>query len=187
MSALPISPAPRLLICSALWLNCLFLTQCKKNAVAPALPPESTSGANKSGCLVDGQVLVPRDARGRSGTNLALRLSKTAEDAIFSLSLADQEASSGPYVEIQADSLVLEEGKSYSFSASPHRGVVQGNCFTTDGGVYTTTTAASGTLTITRLDRPAKLLAGRFEFVGTDKATGKQVHVTAGRFDFQDQ
>lgn len=187
MLTLLVPSAPRLLICGALWLNCLLLTQCKKNASAPALPPETTSGANKAGCLVDGQVLVPRDAGGRSGTNLAFRLSTTASEATFSLSILDQGDSSGPFVEIKADSLVLEEGKSYSFSASPHRGVVQGNCFTNGGGVYSTTAAGAGTLTITRLDRQAKLLAGRFEFIGTDKTTGKQLHVTAGRFDFQHQ
>lgn len=164
----------------------LLLLQCHTEPVR-ALPPQSTSGANKAGCLVDGQVLVPRDARGRAGTSLGFRLSTTASQASFALGLSDEADESMPFVELSADSLVLVEGQSYPFSASAHGGVVKGSCFTRSGGVYTSTVPASGTLTITRVDRAAKLLAGRFEFVGTDRVTGQQVRITDGRFDFQMQ
>lgn len=145
----------------------LLLQQCHTETVS-ALPPASTSGANKAGCLVDGQVLVPRDARGRAGTSLGFRLGTRASEASFSLGLRDEADESKPFVELSADSLVLVAGQSYPFSASAQRGVVKGSCFTSGGDVYTSTAPASGTLTITRLDRAAKLLAGRFEFVGTD-------------------
>lgn len=162
----------------------LLLGHCQPKPLG-ALPPVSTSGANTIGCLVEGQVLVARDGRGKPGLNLGLHLGATPLDATFSVSLSDQTDSSAPFVEVRADSIVLVQGQSYPFGASAHRGVVTGRCFLPAGGVYLTTTPASGTLTITRLDRAAKLLAGRFEFVGTDGATGKQVRITDGRFDFQ--
>jgi len=31
--------------------------------------------------------------------------------------------------------------------------------------------------------RNKSIISGRFDFVGTDKTTGRQVHVTDGRFD----
>jgi hypothetical protein len=169
-----------------LWLSLLLLGQCQTKDVA-ALPPASSSGANTVGCLVDGQVLVPRDGHGKSGLTLGFRLSTTAAEATLSVSLHDVTDTSKPLVEISADSIVLAEGQPYPFSVSAHRGVVTGTCFTNAGGTYLTSGPASGTLTITRLDRAAKLLAGRFEFVGTDRTTGKQVRVTQGRFDFQSQ
>lgn len=175
---------PRLPLLMGLLLSVGWLTQCQSEALE-ALPPESTSGANTAGCLVDGQVLVPREKWGRAGLSLGFRLSTVAKDASFSLDLSDEQDVSKPFLQLRADSLVLVAGQSYPFSASAHRGVVQGSCLLSDGGSYRTTVPTSGTLTITRLDRQAQLLAGRFEFVGTNPATGKQVRITQGRFDFQ--
>jgi hypothetical protein len=161
-----------------------LLTACHKNDSSPSLPAETTSGANKSGCLVEGRVLLPRDAGGRSGTNLGFRLGTTAGTSNFTLGISDLQDPNAPFtVEITADSLLLEEGKTYPFSISSHQGVVQGHCV--GGSRYDTQGPSSGTLTITRLDRPAQLLAGQFEFVATDKQTGRQVRVTQGRFDYQ--
>lgn len=165
-------------------LGLLALTQCKENEVAPSLPPESTTGANTSGCLVDGQVLVPRDIWTHSGTSLSLGLGTTAATADFALGIVDFKNDSSPLILLTADSLVLEEGHAYPITFSPHRGVVQAMC-TAGEGQYYTTRPSSGTLTITRLDRQAKLLAGRFDFVATDNHTGRQVTVTQGRFDYK--
>ena len=169
---------------NALLVSVLTLTQCQKSAVVPALPPETTTGANKAGCVVEGQVLIPRDQGGKSGTNLAFRLGTTAADAHFSLGISDLQDSSQPFILLTADSLVLAEGTSYPFAFSAHQGVVQARCLTATGS-YTTTGPTSGTLTMTKLDRQARLLAGRFEFVATNQATGRQVTVTQGRFDYK--
>jgi hypothetical protein len=174
----------RPLACTALLVTTLSLTQCHQSNVTPALPPESTTGANKSGCVVEGQVLVPRDKAGKSGTNLAFRLGSTASSSNFSLGIRDLQDDSKPFIMLTADSLVLAEGQSYPFTFSAHKGVVQAVCLTATGG-YTTTMPTSGTLTITKLDRQAMLLAGRFEFVATNQATGRQVSITQGRFDYK--
>lgn len=170
---------------SSLLLSILLLAQCQKRDVAPALPPETSSGANKAGCLVNEQVLVPRDIWGHSGTNLAFRLGATAATSAFSLGISDEQNNQSPLVSITADSLLLEEGRSYPFSgAKAGKGIVLGECLGT-GGSYTTTAPGSGTLTITRLDRNANILSGRFEFVATNRQTGAQVRVTQGRFDYK--
>lgn len=174
----------RPLACTALLVTTLGLTQCHQSEIVPLLPPESTMGANKSGCVVEGQLLVPWDKGGKSGTNLAVRLGTTASTSNFSLGISDLQDNSKPFIMLTADSLVLTEGKSYPFTFSAHKGVVQAVCLTATGG-YTTTMPTSGTPTITKLDQQALLLAGRFEFVATNQATGRQVTITQGRFDYK--
>lgn len=171
---------------TAALLLCLLLTsQCRKNDVAPSLPPETTVGANRAGCLVNEHILVPRDTWGRSGTSLAFRLGTTAATATFSLGISDEQNAQTPLVLLRADSLVLEQGKSYPISwTKKGQGGAQAECIA-PGGRYLTTSPGSGTLTITRLDRQANLLAGRFDFVATNQQTGEQVRITHGRFDYQ--
>jgi hypothetical protein len=60
----------------------------------------------------------------KSGTDLGFHLSTTAREASFPLSLSDEQDSSQPFGELQADGVVLDEGKSYLFSSSVHRDVV---------------------------------------------------------------
>ncbi|MDO7888135.1 hypothetical protein [Hymenobacter cheonanensis] len=108
----------------------------------------------------------------------------TAATSNFSLGISDEQNTQAPLVIIRADSLLLEEGKSYPISwTKTGQGVAQGECVTAAGS-YVTTAPGSGTLTITRLDRQATVLAGRFEFVATDRQTGNQVQITQGRFDY---
>lgn len=50
-------------------------------------------------------------------------------------------------------------------------------------GIYEAQEQATGELTITRFDLKARIVSGRFHFIGIDSETGRQVHVTDGRFD----
>ncbi|TGE03837.1 hypothetical protein [Hymenobacter fodinae] len=134
--------------------------------------------------MVDGAVLIPRNGRGRSGTSLAFRLGTTATHSNFSLGITDEKRSDSPLLFLEADSMVLEAGTTYPFSLSPHKGGVKG-WYYSPAGPYSSQAPASGTLTLTRVDRQARILAGRFEFVATNRATGRQVRITQGRFDYQ--
>ncbi|TGD77601.1 hypothetical protein [Hymenobacter wooponensis] len=179
-------PRPRPALLAGQLLFGTLLVACQPEKVSPALPPETTVGANQAGCLVDGNVLIPRNAWGRSGTSLAYRLGTTAASSNFSLGITDEKSQDSALLLIEADSMVLEEGKTYPFSLSAHKGVAQGQYYSPDGQ-YRTQSPASGTLTITWLDRQANLVAGRFEFVATDRTTGRQVRVTQGRFDYKSE
>ncbi len=48
---------------------------------------------------------------------------------------------------------------------------------------YSTDSLHTGKVTITRLDRAAKIISGTFSFTGYHAQTGKTVQVTEGRFD----
>ena len=165
-------------------MSALTFSQCRKSDVAPSLPPESATGTNNAGYLADGSGLVPRDRMGAAGTNLAYKLGTTARTAWSDLGILDTQDNNAPFVPIQAAGLVLEEGRNCAFGTG--KGVPTAFCVTPTGS-FTTISPAAGTLTITRLDRPTNLVAGRFVFVGTDRMTGQQVRVTQRRFDFRAQ
>ncbi|TGE03351.1 hypothetical protein [Hymenobacter fodinae] len=142
----PIITAPSLTSLAGRLLLAALLLACQSE-VSPALPAETTWGANQAGCLVDGTVLIPRNGWGRSGTSLAFRLGTTADRSNFSLSIKDEKNSGSPLLLLEADSMVLEEGATYPFSLSPHKGVAKGWYYSSDGQ-YSSQAPASGTLTI---------------------------------------
>jgi hypothetical protein len=84
---------------------------------------------------------------------------------------------------IEVQDTVLEQGRTYPLGT--RHGESQAICFLTSD--YRTQDVNPGKLTITRLDSAQHLVAGRFEFMGTQKASGQRVYVTEGRFDFRYQ
>ena len=162
-------------------LALLTLTQCKKKDVAPQLPPETMVGAMTFGCKIDGRVFVPRDGRGKPGLEVHYVNLGEGKGGGYYLNIPASDFRTNPIerVSVTADSLLVEEGKTYSFKTS--KGSAQ--AFYAIGNQYQKLDQDEGELTITRFDRTTGILAGRFHFVGTDKTTGRQVRVTDGRFD----
>lgn len=159
-------------------LALLLLTQCKKADPESALPPETQTGANTFGCLLNGQPWTPQ---GNDGTaNYTSYLDKDANGDIFDIHT---------YQISQRQSMVLYVTRikgigTYSFR-SPQRS--RASFDNQIAGCYwssrdSATTYRRGTLTITRLDRSAGVVSGTFAFTlyqpGCDS-----VRVTQGRFD----
>ncbi|QIL78437.1 DUF6252 family protein [Hymenobacter sp. HDW8] len=158
----------------------LLLSQCQKKDPSP-LPLETRTGAMTFGCKIDGRVFGPRDGRGKPGLEVHYVHLGEGKGGGYYLNIPASDFRLNPIerVSVTADSLLVEEGKTYSFQTS--KGSAQ--AFYARGNQYQKLEQDTGELTITRFDRTTGILAGRFHFVGTDKTTGRQVHVTDGRFD----
>lgn len=161
----------------------LALSQCKKDDNAPQLPPETTSGADTFGCKIDGQVFVPRDGRGKPGMYAMEYVNLGAGRGggyYLNLGVVDWHALNS--IGINTDSLLVEAGKTYPFKSG--KGNAQTDVIYGDGS-YNKLDNDPGQLIITRFDLTQRILSGSFDFVATDKSTGRQIHVTDGRFDIR--
>lgn len=159
----------------------LCLAQCKKKDPAPQLPPETTTGAMTFGCKIDGRVSVPRTAYPNPGLDVRYDYLGTGKGGGFFLSIPATDWAATPIqaVRITTDSLLVQEGKTYPFRTS--KGSAHAEYHATVD--YVKLDHNDGELTITHFDPSRRIVSGRFNFVGTDNATGRQVHITEGRFD----
>lgn len=163
------------------FLAVLLLTQCTKKDPAPQLPPETTTGAMTFGCKIDGRVFVPRTAYPNAGLDVRYDYLGTGKGGGFFLSIPATNWAATPIeaVRITTDSLLVQEGHTYPFRTSNGSAHAEYQ-LTVD---YKKLDQNDGALTITHFDPNRGIISGRFAFVGTNKATGRQVHVTDGRFD----
>jgi hypothetical protein len=160
----------------------LLIGNCaKKKDPSPQLPAETTTGAMTFGCKIDGRVFMPRDEFSKTGLFAQYVNLGTGRGGGYYLNIpaTDWKASPNQIISIGTDSLLVEEGKTYSIKTT--KGAVQAFYFSERE--YTKLDQDPGELTITRFDRTQGIIAGRFHFIGTDVSTGKQVRVTDGRFD----
>lgn len=159
----------------------LLLTQCTKKDPTPQLPAETTSGAMTFGCKIDGRVFVPRNYYTHDGLYVQyVNLGPGKGGGYFlNIPATDWAAKPTQAVRISTDSLLVQEGKTYPFRTS--KGSAQAEYHATTD--YPKLNPDDGELTITRFDPARGIISGRFNFVGTDKSTGRQVRVTDGRFD----
>lgn len=162
-------------------LTLLTLSQCKKEASPPQLPPETTTGTMTFGCKIDGRVFVPRDEFTKTGLFAQYVNLGMGKGGGYHLNIPaiDWKANPNQGISLTTDSLLVEEGRTYVFSTG--KGQVQ--AFYLEGTEYIKRDRDPGELTITRFDQTQGIISGRFHFVGTDLSTGKQVRVTDGRFD----
>ncbi|WP_345227125.1 hypothetical protein [Hymenobacter koreensis] len=165
----------------------LLLTQCSKckdNDPSPEkqLPPATQTGANTFGCLVNGQAWTPR---GNNGTSNYSVVYEQTPNALFDLRTYRYFDTGQPdafqYLILFARN--LRGAGVYDLADASNTRVSLNDrlsgCYynSQDAGTY-----HKGTLTITRLDLQAGIIAGTFDFTlylpGCDT-----LKVTNGRFD----
>jgi len=161
----------------------LGLSQCKKNTPAPAdqLPPATQTGTNTFGCLVNGQVWTPQGYNGTS--NYSVSYDPNYRKGTLNIGTYRYDAkdpNSLQSIVLYSDSL-LSKGQ-YLLNKPAHQEAVfsdskSGCQFEGFGKNY-----CRGTLTITRLDLQAGVIAGTFAFT-LYKPGCDSVRVTQGRFD----
>ncbi len=153
------------------------------------LPPETQTGANTFGCLIDGKAWIPNGG-GWSGVppiytggieNKFLVISAVASNSEdkYTLSVCIND-----YKTLGVKTLKFDTPK-YPSSLSPKnygeyvkRGDTPINSFS-----YTTTSVVGGTATITKFDEINGIISGTFEFDVIDNTTQKIISIKAGRFD----
>lgn len=180
------------------------LSGCRRSNVDPQLPAETQAGKNTFGCKLNGRVWLPRSSLSLAipagvdlsydptfdGGTLSLQAKYWYRDAI------DQNISTTEYIGIGL-SQVSKLGQ-YSFKLSDQQAACSYSIYTEQERDKNTLRLCEydnhvdqtiGMLTITKLDIPNQIVAGRFEFTLTKAATqigcDSVIRITDGRFDMK--
>ncbi|WP_139926281.1 hypothetical protein [Hymenobacter sp. DG01] len=188
---------PTRYIHSTVLLSLLALGACKKEEAPKAVLPEATqTGQNTAGAKVDGTVWLPVQQFLYAGAPLTARYTKSVTgyelDLYFGRFPAEE---NDPFSETSINFYVPDIRKPGTIQLNQQADPK----FTTANPAYATFTygkpspdqvlitgpAAPGTLTITRLDTVARVVAGTYEFRAQALTGTGSVNVTEGRFDLK--
>ena len=167
-----------------------LLTQCRKSTPDPAkpedqLPPATQTGANTFGCLVNSQAYLPAGRVGL-GSNYSVSYDPTFNGGSLAVRTYNITKQRSRYL-VLGGSGISKIGI-YSFGSVQDIGA-----FYTDDGrsapcddydSNSTNAFSKGTLTITRLDLQAGIVAGTFSFL-LAKPGCDTLRITQGRFDYK--
>jgi hypothetical protein len=180
----------RFLFYGAFSLTVLSASNCKKNKTpADELPPETQTGANTFGCLVNGQVFKPGGAALSGGSlncNYQYLGSGINGGYYFVLSGTRKVGENLSSIGLYTDSLKINEGDKLQLkvrqknkaSADYFKSLTATTfeLFNTDGASYT------GELWIKKLDTLNQIVSGTFWFDSVN-ANGQKAEIREGRFD----
>ncbi|SDB62919.1 hypothetical protein SAMN03097699_2788 [Flavobacteriaceae bacterium MAR_2010_188] len=160
---------------------------CSNNDDDASLPEATQTGENTAGCLVDGEILVPKGSS-LGGPRLRAFYQRDENGFHFGLIIANNSIEPQEYVNIiMNDTLV--EGESYNLISQ----VLDKNGYTSNFGEYIvglrpdyiTTDTQVGQVTITKLDTQRKIISGTFWFDAIHFENKDVVEVRDGRFDMR--
>jgi hypothetical protein len=127
----------------------------------PTLPAETQTGANTFGCLVNGEVWLPKSKSFISG------ISTTIQVNILNIGAMRGNESIG--IKIRD----LDQKGDYNLPSNTSTG------YTKNEIEFIPT---KGIITITKYDKSNQIISGRFWF-NAENSNGEIIHVTDGRFD----
>jgi hypothetical protein len=165
-------------------LAAFFVEACKKEI--SQLPPETQNGANTFGCLVNGQVFVPRGSDGYSGTNIKAYyqyIYPSPVGYVFQLAATDYNSKPLLAVDLGLDSLKVSEGQTFRLKQG-----ISGNGEAIHWiGVdfskrFITNDTVNGEIHFKKFEQANQIASGTFWFDGIN-SFGEIIHVTQGRFD----
>ena len=175
-----------------LWIACLCIlltaSQCKKDLLGK-LPPETQTGANTFGCLVNGEAWVPTGTNPYSGQNVLAKYeysypSPTGYTLI--ITAHDYEGKPRSFFNIGMDSTKLASGSVLNITNKKGNGggTFSKNDENSNYVTYYTNDSLSGSLQITKLDEVNQIISGTFWFDAINRF-GEKVEVREGRFDIK--
>ena len=169
-------------------ITSLSLSCCSKDenkTPLEQLPAATQTGANTAGCLVDGQVLLPRGQKIQNGPVLSSFYQKLNGKYYFGLGIDDNSGNNLKGIGINSDNITLEVNKLYILGEDLNDDTqiyIFGYFINYDIGFFKTTKLITGELKITHLDTTNFIISGTFWFDAVG-ANGNIVKVTDGRFD----
>jgi hypothetical protein len=154
-------------------LLCLLvlLAGCKKEEV-DALPKATQQGKHTFGCLLDGQAFLPTPSHNIFQPITPLQgyfyrrvigVKAYGEQGQIYLALRDA---------FQPGTYPLGETSTGNYAS-----------FSRGSGSFFTSSTRGGSVTLTRIDTVARIVAGTFDFSALDHQSGGTTTVTSGRFD----
>ncbi len=148
------------------------------------LPPETQTGANTFGCLIDGKVFIPK---GDPFGGAIIKAAYQFVNGRNSLLLSGRRSSavnngSSTYVGLYGDSLFINVG-TYSLLSEGTEGLFRFYGVYSQGNIdYYTNQINRGQLTIKRFDTVNHIISGTFWFDAKNNE-GTKIEVRDGRFD----
>lgn len=166
-----------------------LLISCDKDgqifAVKDKLPPETQTGANTVGCLVNGKVFLPHDEGLNTSVNCFYQF--VNGEYYFTLDFVDLRKGGVESVIIQLKKINLKQEEIYVLNKnSDYDGDFLGGgaaYFPVLTNIYTTNTLKTGELKITRIDVSKSIVSGTFWFDAIN-SKGEKVEIREGRFDW---
>ena len=168
-------------------------SHCKKNKpVDPItqLPPETQTGANTFGCLINGQVFKPGGAQLSGGSlQCTYQFLGSGLNGGFHFRLVgvNDNSSNRRSIGIFTDSLEVSQGGTYNLRIAHVKSGAYGlYSFSTTQPLsrddYETTDISTGVLNIKKLDLVNQIMSGTFWFDAVN-LNGQKVEIREGRFD----
>ena len=147
------------------------------------LPPQTTVGANTAGCLVNGDVLIPK-GNNNGPAILRCQYAKRGNEYTFGLFILNKEVTPTKAVRILfSQNYPLPINSSIPLEIPNVENSSWGDYFD-DGSflTYSTSSEFKGELFITSIDESTLQISGTFSFTAVN-TQGETVEVTEGRFD----
>jgi Family of unknown function (DUF6252) len=150
------------------------------------LPPQTQTGANTVGCLVNGKVFLPKKEGISPEVNCFYQL--VNGEYYFNMNFADLRGAGFIEVFIQTRKIILTAGETYILNKNSTE---NGDYIGCSGGYstslssnYSTNPLKTGELKITKLDPVNSIISGTFWF-DAENTTGEKVEIRQGRFDWK--
>ena len=167
----------------------------KNNNPVDQLPPETQTGANTFGCLVNGQVFKPGGASLTGGSlSCNYQFLGTGINGGYYFRLAaiyqNNTNGSGKSIGINTDSLAIKENDKLLLTIPLTKGKASAGYSnyqtqpTMNYDDYSTTSIISGELWLKKLDTINQIVSGTFWFDAVN-ANGGKVEIRQGRFDMR--
>jgi hypothetical protein len=180
---------------TAILLFAITFLKCENNDPQEQLPPITQTGANTFSCIINGEILIPKDAKGNLGGPGGPRKGLS----VYYFQNKNFEIDAGNFRDVGGDNIYININNlnsigTYNFGLSS---VQPASTFKPDypycwAGItdnldnekrYLSNTN-SGTITITRLDNVNKIISGNFELtVFNNNDPNEIIRITEGRFD----
>ena len=163
-----------------------LLSSCDKDgqifAGKDKLPPETQTGENTVGCLVNGKVFLPHQQGISSPVNCYYQFVKG--EYYFTMAFGDMRGTGIEDVNIFTAKINLQEGQTYLLNQGygPDKGA--GAEYYTDlNNKFSTNLINIGEVIITRIDVSKSIVSGTFWFDAVN-SKGEKVEIREGRFDW---
>ena len=177
-----------------LLLSTITLSCCSKDDNTPTnpvdqLPPTTQTGANKVGCLVNGEVFLPKGSNPLGNPILTCFYQYVNNDWQFGLGFSNNQNSMIRNISIGLNNYELNQN--ITIILKKNNGNVLNNShanFTINAGGnglgYVTNDIYKGELKITKLDQVNNIISGTFWFDAVN-SNGVKIEIREGRFDMQ--
>ncbi len=175
-----------LLFITVFTLSCCSKSENSSTPVAPIdqLPPATQTGANKVGCLVNGQVFLPYQSNPFGVPSVTCSYQFVNNNYEFGFGIRNDKMSEARGITILTNKLEFIQGQTYLLKQEEITNSSFAYYKIGFSNGFGTNTINTGELKITRLDETNAIISGTFWFDAVN-SIGTKVEVREGRFDMQ--